>query len=258
VKLQAFSDMNGVLRRLEGTASSNFSADLSIAVVAVDAMPQNSAEILTRHEQTMWSGYQLTKRKNEFFAGRVAAKQAFAEYSRRYWQNTLSAWEIEVKNASTGRPFMAWHGVDKTGSLPELSISHSGNYAVAMIAEKPCGIDIQQKSDRLIRLQEKFICPTEITIFDNEGATCSSLLERLNILWTAKEAIKKGLSHGQMPGFLDLIAIRCKMVDDDLCYITVQCEKGDDSSMTLFVCVASFSSEYCLACTIAPDECSHA
>jgi len=62
---------------------------------------------------------------------------------------------------------------------------------------------LQQQKSALLRVQEKYCSEVEFKLLetflaDNNTAT------RLTLLWAAKEAAKKALSHWQMPGFLDL------------------------------------------------------
>lgn len=72
------------------------------------------------------------------------------------------------------------------------SISHSGNYVIAVVAKNPVGCDIEEIKQRdFSRLVEKFTTENEKQLFNtsNDKITC------FYKLWTAKEALFK-LSKG--------------------------------------------------------------
>jgi phosphopantetheinyl transferase (holo-ACP synthase) len=116
---------------------------------------------------------------------------------------SLSA--VEIVNDPTGRPLIKVDPVsgEKNRSHPEISISHGGGYGAALAADAPCGIDLQEQKDTLLRVLDKY-CTAE-----EDGILAASLPDmappaRLSLLWTAKEAAKKACSYRWMPGFLDL------------------------------------------------------
>ena len=81
-----------------------------------------------------------------------------------------------VKDAN-GKPFLK-------SSTAQISISHSFPIAAAMIhTSGPCGIDIEWPRDILHRIKHKFLNSAELQ-YQND-------LEKLCIIWTAKEAIYK-------------------------------------------------------------------
>lgn len=69
-----------------------------------------------------------------------------------------------------------------------ISISHTRGYAaVAISGTNPIGLDIEQRTDKVLRVQHKFLSPEErLFIPSGEGN-----VEALLIIWTAKEAIFK-------------------------------------------------------------------
>lgn len=70
-----------------------------------------------------------------------------------------------------------------------ISIANSYPYAVAILdLEKPTGIDIEPPSDKLIRVQHKFLHEEELNYFKDHK-------ERLCLAWCAKESLYK--LHGR-------------------------------------------------------------
>lgn len=69
-----------------------------------------------------------------------------------------------------------------------ISISHTRGYAaVAISGTNPIGLDIEQRTDKVLRVQHKFLSPEErLFIPSGEGN-----VEPLLVIWTAKEAMFK-------------------------------------------------------------------
>jgi 4'-phosphopantetheinyl transferase EntD len=155
------------------------------------------------NEMARFGNYRLPKRRAEFLTGRVCAKMALESFwAKRSLDLSAPLGNIEIANDTTGRPYA--HIEDLSHLLaPEISITHGGAYGAALVAESPCGIDLQQQRDNLVRVREKYCSLEEVQLL---GALLpdTSLLPRLSLLWAAKEAAKKALSSQQMPGFLEL------------------------------------------------------
>ena len=83
-----------------------------------------------------------------------------------------------------GKPFLA------SGSH-FISVSHAGDYAAAIYAEKrPVGIDIEKLQPRVERVKERFMHPMEL-----ESINSGNRLEHLYVYWCGKEALYK--LHGK-------------------------------------------------------------
>ncbi len=80
-----------------------------------------------------------------------------------------------------------------------ISITHSFNFSAIIISNKPTGIDLEQKREKIIRIARKF------TDFDNDFFDKSNIEQttrQLTAIWGIKEAIykyhsQKGLSLKQ-------------------------------------------------------------
>jgi len=184
------------------------------AVIPVQpSISRDQAEkILSVQEATTWQQYKLAKRRDEYLAGRLAAKIAVCElrHSRNLPPPDFSA--IHIENFADGHPFCRLQ--TDSAAAPEISISHSGVYAAALVSCQPCGIDIQQRQDKLTALQSRFAHISEVAELRRRHPHMADI-DLLNLIWAAKEAIRKLLSRRQLPGFLEmrLSAIR-RMVDD--------------------------------------------
>lgn len=86
-----------------------------------------------------------------------------------------------TKDSDTGKPYLidcCWH----------VSFSHSRAISSAIVHKNaPVGIDIEMLQEKLQRIQTKFLS-------DEEMAWANNNVDRLGMLWSAKEAIYKQLS----------------------------------------------------------------
>ena len=183
-----------------------------------------AAAILSAEEQQRFSRPVVHKRKLEWLAGRIAAKRALADYAGIMdWPQ--AARHFSVLNDGAGAPFI--------GEYPELtlSLSHSHDYAVAVIAHGAIGIDIEKVEPRPMALAHYFCCAQERDFIEQEGDPQKGdpqeggpqegdhwkggPLDRrdvdLTLLWCRKEAVAKYLRLGGRLAFAQL-----NVLDDDL------------------------------------------
>lgn len=106
------------------------------------------------------------KRRQERFASRVLLKELLGE-------------EVRVDYHSTGAPFLA--------CVPlYISISHTKDYVAVILDKRPTGIDIEYRSDRILKIRSRFMNPEEEAGIDLEHE-----VEHLLIHWCAKETLFK-------------------------------------------------------------------
>lgn len=140
-------------------------------------------------ERQLFTKFLVEKRKTEWLGGRLAAKQAFRCYQERYGQsNRLD--EINILNDSDRAPFIAGH----TGLT--LSISHAGDYAVAVLARFPIGVDIERITGRPRRFSDYFLCREEQERIAETAGQPEKTAELYTYFWTRKEATSKLLKKG--------------------------------------------------------------
>ena len=169
-----------------------------------ESLVPSVARLLHRREQEQALSYRLPKRRNEFLAGRISARLALAQYwAAKDCRKALP--EVKIINDSTGRPWVKMELVPGEDNLPppEISISHGGAYGAALATDAPCGIDLQEQQDTLLRVRDKYCSAEEDRILADFLPEMTPPA-RLSLLWTAKEAAKKACSCRWMPGFLDL------------------------------------------------------
>ncbi|MBW2683350.1 MAG: 4'-phosphopantetheinyl transferase superfamily protein [Deltaproteobacteria bacterium] len=147
--------------------------------------------------------YKLPKRRSEYLTGRICAKLAASSYLQSSLNTPVAMEQIEIFNAGHGRPYITFHS-SPSPTVPDISISHSKGYAVAMAAEHRCGIDIQKHEKSLIKVKEKYCTAREYTLLSEIIENGDELL-RLALLWSAKEAIQKIFSTEKgLPSFSNI------------------------------------------------------
>lgn len=78
--------------------------------------------------------------------------------------------------------------------LRYISISHSFDVAAIMVADRPCGIDIEKDLPRLQRIATKFILPEDLIRIGSSP----QYNDHLYRIWCAKEAMFKAYGLGQL------------------------------------------------------------
>ena len=162
-------------------------------------------EWLHEDEVNQLSKFSYEKRYREWLAGRICAKQALHIYLLQQNKSHFSPKHNQCKIASeeSGRPFFSHLG-EIAPPFPELSISHSKEYATAMVSQGYCGIDIQYPAENLLKVKERFMTIDEEHLLQASLAHLP-ILSRLALAWASKEAVKKMLSPSGMVGFHELI-----------------------------------------------------
>lgn len=130
---------------------------------------------------------QLTEKKRKqnkinFLLGRYAAKQAVTEIL-----DGLTPGEIQIYNNILGQPYLT----EVPGSDLEVTISHSGEYGLAVVYPKYLcmGVDIEKITPNRNKVLEYFIT-------DNEKKLIGIDNEKLTMLWSVKEAASKCIMTG--------------------------------------------------------------
>lgn len=91
------------------------------------------------------------------------------------------------KYANCNFIFKSENGVPKTKAKGDfISISHDNSYAAVANSNKKIGIDVQELSDKVIKISSKFVHFEDSTFFEDE-------VQHLTLIWAAKEALYKYL-----------------------------------------------------------------
>ena len=112
----------------------------------------------------------------------------------RFLLETLVGKKVEVKYADSGKPFC--DGM-------HFSISHTKNFVAVIVSNKPVGVDIEYKSDRIFRITEKFMHPDELKTLSE----CSEKQKFALICWCAKETVYKIIEENGV----DFAKMNCKV-----------------------------------------------
>ena len=109
-------------------------------------------------------------RRRERLATRVLLKQLLGQ-------------EPRVSYRPSGAPYL----VDYPGCV---SLSHTQGYAAAIWSSEPTGIDIEYRSDRVLRIRSRFMTPEE-----ERGIDPAHEVAHLLLHWCAKETLFKIIDH---------------------------------------------------------------
>ena len=128
--------------------------------------------LISLSSNTDCSHLKSDKRKKEFLACRILLNH-FDE-------------NLKISYSKNGSPNLNNHQY--------ISISHSGDLVCIIISEKEIGIDIEQISDKSLRLQKKFVNPHH-TKLNKEKST---------LIWCIKEAVFKFHKIGNVDFIKDI------------------------------------------------------
>ena len=117
----------------------------------------------------------------------------------RFLLETLVGKKVEVKYADSGKPFC--DGM-------HFSIAHTRNFVAVIVSNKPVGVDIEYKSDRIFRITEKFMHPDELKTLSE----CSEKRKFALICWCAKETVFKIIEENGV----DFAEMNCKVNSDKI------------------------------------------
>lgn len=210
--------------------------DLRPLITSARAITDLTA-LLSPEEARLLAGFTYPKRRLEWLGGRLAAKHGLSRLGAAGSPPApWSGWSILPD--PIGRPSLG------QGATATVSISHSQGYAAALVTTAgSCGIDIQQKSPQLIKVQERFVAPEELAL----AAGVGDLVTRLALLWTAKEAVKKCLLADQ-PTFFGRIRLIGLAPLGEQALWQAFCRVDDQRSTTAAVRIAEVG-DYLIACT---------
>lgn len=124
------------------------------------------SEILTDAEL---AGISHPQKRIEFFCSRLTIRHLAHKLGIKY---------LGIKKDENGKPYLV-------GSEWQFSLTHTAGYiAVVMHESQPLGIDMEQPSEKLLRIAHKYLS-------ESERIDANSDLDKLCIYWSAKEALYK-------------------------------------------------------------------
>lgn len=146
-------------------------------------------EQLTTAEIRQYHSLKHPKRRLEWLAGRIAVKGAVRMY---LGSDAPLPSAIQVKSLSNNAPYTIIKGKEADSDLPHVSISHSGDMAVAIAAHSPeVGIDVEEITESVCEVADEFSTKEEV----EQVSKCTGLnrLTALASIWAIKEATRKAL-----------------------------------------------------------------
>lgn len=156
-------------------------ADIAIRWMTYDPAQAGALEVLlSEEERVRLASYRHAGRQREFVLGRAAARTLLAE------RLGLDPAQVPLAVADDG-------AVDVPGAGLQLSIAHSGAHAVAAVAPRAVGIDLERIARRHPDL------PRFLLRADEREALAALPLDRTRahvLCWTLKEATLKALRTG--------------------------------------------------------------
>ncbi len=139
--------------------------------------------ILSQREQEQYKAIKSEKRKLDYLSGIIAAKELLCREKKG-----RTFLDFEIRKEQKGRPYV--YDLKSKKRLPmHLSISHSNGLAVAMVSDKPVGLDLEKIEERAEAFYREAFTDKEQTLisYNNKKGTQ---------YWTIKEAISKALGEG--------------------------------------------------------------
>lgn len=144
------------------------------------------------------AGLWLIEEPEDFFLERVPLKRDVSHPHKRL-QHLAGRYLLptlfedfpleEILIADTRKPFLP-------DEKYHFSISHCGNYAAAIVSSKQrVGVDIEQPSDKILRISHKFLTLQE-KMFLDEQMSAAQLLQLATLLWSTKESMFKWFGDG--------------------------------------------------------------
>jgi 4'-phosphopantetheinyl transferase len=103
-----------------------------------------------------------------------------------------------------------------------ISLSHSSEYTAAIIADSPCGVDIQLIVPKISRIVSKFIREDEFTYIPESGDE----ILYYHAIWGAKEAMYKAYGKKGLDFKKDMKVSSFEIRNDKFCFAG-QVTKGD-------------------------------
>ena len=126
--------------------------------------------------------------EDEIFLENIHPRRAIEWAASRYLLKSL---------IGTAAPFSCLYDNHGRPYIPDdpryISISHSYGMAAVGISNDPLGVDIQRETEKIIRIQTKFVGKDERARLGNDPT--SSIL---HLAWSAKEAMFKLYSKGEI------------------------------------------------------------
>lgn len=174
---------NKLGKELHGTPAMYF----DLAYPKTGSWPFIEKRYLNQEEKQHLKGLLLNRRR-PYVISRIAIKDAIRTYIENKYGKTFFPIEISIGHDEKGKPFA--EGLDEMKEM-KISLSHKGNESVAIVSDKPVGIDIESIEERSQDFMDLSFTEKELALLKNRDQA-----EWSTRFWTAKEAYGKMLGVG--------------------------------------------------------------
>jgi len=185
-----------------GSILEAWSARRGIGVAVEQILPEHGSPgsplEFSAAELSLMESHRHPMRRASWVAGRLAARRAARSWCQ---QRNEPIGAIQILRRESGEPRL----VERSDL--HVSITHSGNLAVAVVGDHPLGVDLEQLENRPDSLVRFFFSPSEQ---DWIRQIPSDSFLRCNLLWTRKEAVSKLLGKGG-----ELVFSRLPVLDEE-------------------------------------------
>jgi phosphopantetheinyl transferase len=177
--------------------------DIPLLIQHMDKQDGQADTYLVKEENSQFSRLKYPKRRYEWLGGRIAAKYAAIQLSSpTSTELTQNQWQsLKISQNNHGKPSLS--SSHNLQNLPYISISHSDGVAVGLASYYHCGVDIQEITAALERVEKRFVTQAEKDLLSNHSQAKVKRSD-LGVIWSAKEAIKKASALQPLPGFLEI------------------------------------------------------
>ena len=172
--------------QISNSFSDNMMKIIPTAAVSsyLDTKPKVVMRYLTSEERSSFERKKNERRKIEYLSGVIAAKKLIKDVLK----DPKAIQTTEIRKTTKGQPYI-YDKKKKEKSKMNLSITHSGDFAIAAIGDRPIGIDIEKIEER----SESFY---KEAFTEKERNQISSNADLGTVYWTIKEAIAKAIGKG--------------------------------------------------------------
>ncbi|MFU8805556.1 MAG: SDR family NAD(P)-dependent oxidoreductase, partial [Bradymonadaceae bacterium] len=157
-------------------------------------------DILSRDEREAYERLKSPRRRAEWMAARVAAKELVRRRLRDLHGCAINLGDILIIKDTHGAPHIQIVGDFAQLVVPHLSITHSGGVAIAALAISGgghrLGIDLETIEKRNESFTQTYFLPEELTLQFESPNGLVDAARLTTALWTAKEAVMKALGLG--------------------------------------------------------------
>ncbi len=178
---------------------------------------------LTVKEAQIFNSLKINKRKIDWLAGRLAAKEAL-----------MSHFNIEYIPY-----FSILNNIDRSPYIEgnthlTLSISHSSDLAIALISKNNIGIDVEKIVDHNRLLLKYYFTNTETHQIKKRNYKVD-VDESITKYWTRKEAVSKYLKLGMNINFNTLDTVPDQIRIDNQKYVKIVSEKISNHYLSIAI-----------------------